>query len=70
MKIKLRELRRYVAKVISEAYDSPTIPAQADPHEQELAKKYPKWCKNRNEEEGLKNPSPTSIKAKRVIATV
>lgn len=69
MRIRLSELRKVIRRVLREAsQDRPTISAQLDPGEKELAAKYPKWGSPEAAREKLKHDSPTEVKAKKVAA--
>lgn len=64
MRIKLVELRKIIRSVISEAQAAPTISADLDPNEKELAKKFPTWSAPAAKRIGAE--SPASVKAKQV----
>lgn len=69
MRIRLSELKKVIRHVIHEAMqDRPTISAQLDPSERELAAKYPNWGSPEAARKKLRHDSPTEIKAKKVAA--
>lgn len=65
MKIRLSELRRIVRDTLNE--DRPTVSAQLDPKEREMAQELPSWGKQ-NRGEPAKQQSPADVKAKQVAA--
>lgn len=69
MRIRLSELRKVIRHVVREAsHDRPTISAQLDPDEKELAAKYPKWGSPKAAREKFKYDSPAEVKTKKVAA--
>lgn len=67
-KIGLKALRNLIESIVREALDTPTISADLDPHEKELAKKFPSWASPSSRVDNLKQSSPAQTKAKQVAA--
>lgn len=62
VKIRLVELKRLIRNVLTEDYNSPTIPAALDPNEIQFSDAYPKWGNPQSKD--LKRKSPAQLKAK------
>jgi hypothetical protein len=68
MRIRLRELKNIIKKILREAYDTPTISSDLDPSEKEFQQKYPRWGSPHAKRDSVKHASPAEIKAKKVVA--
>ena len=65
VKIRLNELKKIIRSILIEDYNSPTIPADVDPSEQQFKNAYPKWGNPQPKE--LKRKTPAEAKTKQVI---
>ena len=65
VKIRLVELKRLIRNVLTEDYNSPTIPAALDPNEIQFSDAYPKWGNPQSKD--LKRKSPAELRTKQAM---